>query len=75
MAEAIVRKTLDNHDNNIKTGPSNYLSILNKFALKVFNLLSYDRKMNGLFVANHLLNLFDHYFAKVMVKTINIAFL
>ena len=37
MAAAIVRKTFDNHDNNITTSPSNYIPIFDKFALKAFD--------------------------------------
>ena len=37
MAAAIVRKTFDNHDNNITTNPSNYTSTLDKFTLKAVN--------------------------------------
>lgn len=37
IAAAIVRKTFDNYNNNLMTDSSNYISTLNKFALKAFN--------------------------------------
>ncbi len=42
MAAAIVQKAFDNHENNIITGPLNYIPNLNKFVLKAFNELSHD---------------------------------
>ncbi len=75
MAAAIVRKAFDNYDNNITTGSSNYTLTLDKFTLKAFNQLSHDREINGPLVASYWLNLPNHYFLKVIVKTINIALL
>ncbi len=68
-----MRKAFDNHNNNITTGPSNYISTLDKFALKVFNQLSHNREISGPLVASYLLNLPDHYPPKAIVKIINIA--
>ncbi len=73
MAAAIVRKAFDYHDNNITTGFSNYIPTLDKFAWKVFNQLSHDWEISRPLVASHLLNLPDHYSAKVIIKIINIA--
>ncbi len=75
MAAAIVRKPFDDHENNITTGPSNYTSTLDQFALKAFNQLTHDREISGPLVASYLLNLLNHYFPKAIVKTINIALL
>ncbi len=75
MAAAVVRKTFDNHDNNITTGPSNYTLTLDKFALKAFNWLSHDQEISGPLVASYLLNLPDHYSPKAIVKIWNIALL
>ncbi len=75
MTVVMVRKAFDNPDNNITTCPSNYTPTLDKFALKAFNRLSHDREISGPLVAHYLLNLFDHYFPKAIVKIINIALL
>ena len=75
IAAAIVRKTFDNHDNNITTGSSNYTPTFDKFALKAFNQLFHDRKISGLLVASYLLNLPDYYSPKAIGKTINITLL
>ena len=75
MTAAIMKKAFDNHDNNIMTGPSNYIPTFDKFALKVFNQLSHNWKISRLLAASYLLNLLDHYFTKIIVKTINIALL
>lgn len=39
MATAMMRKTFDNHNNNLTTDSSNYRPIVDKFALKAFNQL------------------------------------
>lgn len=44
-----------------------------KFALKVFNCLVYDREMSGLLVASYPLRLFDHYTLSNNVKFINLV--
>lgn len=75
MIVAIVRKTFDDHNNNITTAPSNYTPNLDKFALKAVNRLSYNQEISGLLVASYLLNLLNHYFPKVIVKIINITLL
>ena len=75
MAATIVRKTFNNHENNITTGLSNYIPTLDKFALKTFNGLSYDREISRPLVIGYLLNLSDHYFLKTIVKIINILLL
>ena len=75
LAAARVKKAFDDYDNNITTNPSNYTLILDKFTLKTFNQLSYDRKISGLLVASYLLNLINYYSPKAIVKTINIALL
>lgn len=72
---AIVRKAFDNYDKDSITSLSNFTPILDKFALKAFNQLSYDRKIRGPLVASYLLYLPNHFFLKAIVKTINIALL
>ncbi len=72
---AIVKKAFDNHDNNITTGPSSYISTLDKFPLKVLNQLSHNQEINRPLVASYMLNLPNHYSLKVIVKIINIALL
>lgn len=75
IAATIVKKSFDNHDKDFTTDLSNYTSTLDKFALKIFNQLSYDQKISEPLIASHLLNLSDHYFLKAIVKIINIALL
>ena len=60
----IMRKIFDNHNNNIKTSPSNYTSTFDKFALKAINQLSYNKEISRLLVTSYLLNLLNHYFQK-----------
>ena len=57
-----MRKAFNNHDNNIKTGLSNYILTLDKFALKAFNNLSHNREISEPLIASYFLNLLDHYF-------------
>ena len=75
MTAVIVRKAFDDHDNNIMTSSSNYTPILDKFALKAFNQLSYNWEISRPLIASYLLNLSNHYSPKVIVKIINIALL
>lgn len=75
MIVAIVWKAFNNHNNNLTIDSSNYISILNKFTLKTFYWLCYNREISGLLVIGYLLNLPDHYFAKTIVKIINITLL
>ncbi len=75
MAAAIVRKAFDNHDKDSTNSSANYTPSLDKFALKAFNRLSHDWEISGPLVASYLLDLPDHYFPKVNIKTINIALL
>lgn len=72
---AIVREVFDDYDNNITTGSSNYTPTLDKFALKVFNQLSYDWEINESLVASYLMNLSNHYFLRAIIKIINITLL
>lgn len=75
MVMAIVGKAFDNHDKNFITSSSNYTPTHDKFAFKAFNQLSYNRKINELLVPSYLVNLLNHYSSKMVLKTINIAFL
>ncbi len=75
MTAAIVRKTFNNHDNNIMTSLSNYTPIFDKFALKAFNQLFHDREISRPLIASYFLNLPDHYSPKAIVITINITLL
>ena len=45
----------------------------NKFALKVFNRLAYNRKLSSFLMASYLLGLLDHYILSDNVKSINLA--
>ena len=47
----------------------------NKFALRVFNQLAYDREISGPLVANYLLGLPNHYTLSDNVKSINLVIL
>ena len=68
----MVKAALKNHNKNSISGLINYILTLDKFALKIFNRLSYDRKINRLLAVNFLLDLPDHYSLKVPIKTVNI---
>lgn len=70
-----MRKTFNNYDNDLTYSFTNYILFLNKFVLKAFNSLFYNWKISALLVANYLLNLSDHYFPKINLKTINITLL
>ena len=48
------------------------VEIPDKFALRVFNRLAYDREINGLLVASSLLHLPKYYTMPCDVKSINI---
>ena len=69
MLAIIVKKTID----NLTTSFSNYTPTLNKFILKTFNQLFYNWEISRLLIVSYLLNLFNHYFLKTMIKTINIV--
>lgn len=71
MAAAIVRKTLKNLD--MKSNTTNALLKLDKFILKTFNWLLHNQEVSGLLVASFLLSLSNHYFSKIVVKTIYIV--
>lgn len=71
----IVKKTFEDHDKNLIPTFTNYILMLNKFALKMFNQLSHNWKINRLFIVSYLFNLLDYYFSKVVMKTINITLL
>lgn len=75
IALAIVKKVFNNHDNNLTTDLSNYTPTLDKFILKAFNQLFYNRKISGSLIASYLLNSSDYYSPKAIVKTINIVLL
>lgn len=60
--------------NSIPTS-ANYILTLDKFALKMFNRLFHNRKVCRPLVASYLFDLLEHYFLKVIVKSINIKFL
>ncbi len=44
-----------------------------KFALRAFNHLVYNREISGLLVANYLLGLLGHYTLSDNIKSINLA--
>ncbi len=48
---------------------------LDKFALRAFNCLRYDRVISGPLVANYLLGLPNHYTLLDNIKSINLAIL
>lgn len=75
MAVAILRKTFNHDDNNLIIDSFNYISILNKYVLKVSNQLFHNQKINRLLVTSYLLNLLDYYFLKTIIKITNIALL
>ena len=68
-------KASEDNDKNPTSIFANYLLILNKFALKVFNWLSHNWKINKLLVTSFLFDLQKHNSLKVIVKTINIKLL
>ncbi len=49
--------------------------LLDKFALRVFNYLIYDREISSPLVASYLLELPDHYTLLDNLKSINLAIL
>lgn len=71
----MIRKTFENHDKNSIPGLTSYIPILDKFILKTFNWLSYNKKINELLATSFLFDLLDYYFLKAAIKTINIALL
>lgn len=75
MVVAIVKNAFNNHDKNPIINPPNFIPTLNKFALKTFNQLFYDQEISKLLVTSYLFNLPHYYSLKVIIKTINIAFL
>ncbi len=70
-----MKKTFNNHDKDLINSSTNKTFFLAKFTLKLFNQLSYDRKIWRPLVASYLLDLLDHYSLKTNMKTINIALL
>ncbi len=46
-----------------------------KFALRAFNCLAYNRKISGPLVASYLLGLLDHYTLLDNIKSINLIIL
>lgn len=75
MAMTLVRKAFEDHDKNSILDSANYTPMLDKFALKAFNQLSYDHEVSGPLVASYLLDLPNHYSSQVIVKSININLL
>lgn len=71
----IVKKVFDNYNKVSTSIPPIYIPTLDKFALKIYNRLFYNQEISGLFIANYLLNLLDHYSLKVIMITINIILL
>lgn len=70
---AIIRKAFKDFD--IKSGTTNTLLGLDKLALNAFDWLSHNRKVSRPLVASFFLDLPDHYFPTVVMKTINILLL
>lgn len=70
---ARVKKTFEDID--IRFGLDNATSSLDKFALKAFNQLFYDRKVSRSLVDSFLLGLPDHYSPTLVEKTIYIELL
>ena len=68
----IVRKTFNNHDNNIRSGSLNYRSTFNKFASKAFNQLFHHWEISELLIVSYLRNLSYYYSLKPIVKIIYI---
>lgn len=75
MIVAIVRKIFDNHDKVSTSILPLYIPILYKFILNIFNQLSHDQNISGLFIISYLLNFLNYHFPKVIVKIFNIALL
>ena len=68
MATAIVRKAFEDQ-NKPGFGPLSYMPTLDKFLLKAFNRLSYNCEVNGLLIAEFLLDLLDYYTLNAPVKS------
>lgn len=73
MARTIVKKTFKNL--YIRLDTINASLKLNTFALKAFNCLLHDWKVNRLLVASFLFSFSDYYSLTAIIKTINIALL
>lgn len=51
---------------------TNYTLLFDKFALKAFDYLSHNWATNRPVFGNYLLDLFNHYYLKANLKTINV---
>lgn len=71
----IVKNALNNYDKNLTTISSNFIFLFDKFTLKTFNQLSYNYEIKKSLIARYLFSLTDHYFLKVIIKSINIILL
>lgn len=74
MVATIVKKAFDNQD-KLGMRPPFYTSTPDKFLLKAFNRLLYNREVSKPLVAEFLLDLPDHYIPNTFIKLINISVL
>ncbi len=72
MGAAFVKKAYDNIQPSANV--SSHMTP-DKFALRAFNCLAYDREISGPLVASYLLGLPDYYTLSDNVKSINLAIL
>ncbi len=76
MGAAFVKSTYDESQPlSNTTSPDTNVSLPDKFALRVFNKLAYDREISGLLVASLLLVLSEHYTMSYDIRSINIGLL